>query len=125
MMRRLGYNGKCMSQAYEKFFDCMEKSSAKLFMFEHTFDEPYGIIFTFKLNIAQNNFGAHGVDKFLKARNEIDGGLPLEEDTIRQRIIECHVGIFASYNEEDSEEAYRLEWDLGVSIKVRNFSVRF
>lgn len=90
IMKRLGYDGLEFSKTYEQFFSDLNKAGAELKIFEHTFEELWGILFNFKRCVAQNIFDAKGVNAFLKARKEFkeakDEELSLDKESIRKKI---------------------------------------
>ena len=92
IMKWLGYDGIELSNIYNDFFMDLKVAGAKLKVFEHTFEEIWGILFNFKRCIAQNIFDAKGVNTFLKARKEFkekkNKELSLDKDEIRKNIID-------------------------------------
>lgn len=83
LMRRLGYDGLSFYNDYTAIFERLIEAGATLKIFEHTFEELWGILFNFKKSIAQNILDAQGVDTFLKARKEfIDSEYIKEADKI-------------------------------------------
>ena len=92
IMKWLGYDGIELSNIYNDFFMDLKTAGAKLKVFEHTFEEIWGILFNFKRCIAQNIFDAKGVNTFLKARKEFkekkNKELSLDKDEIRKNIID-------------------------------------
>ncbi|MBD5435118.1 MAG: hypothetical protein HDR36_01145 [Treponema sp.] len=89
LMRRLGYDGKRLYDDYKKFLDSLINSGAQECIFEHTFDEIWGILFNFKRCIALNILNAKGVGTFLEARKEFsdaDEVLTLDKNLLRENI---------------------------------------
>ena len=90
VLKRLGYDGKDLSDTYKNFLDDLQKAGAKLKVYEHTLDEIWSILFNFKRCIAQNNFNGKGVITFLKARKEFlesnpSKELPLDRDKVKKK----------------------------------------
>lgn len=89
IMKRLGYDGKKLADTYKLFFDDLREAGAELKIFEHTFDELWGILFNFKRCIAQNILDAKGVNTFLRARKEyLNAG---EELSLDKKVIEGNI----------------------------------
>lgn len=97
IMKWLGYDGLELSNIYNDFFKDLKAAGANLKVFEHTFEEVWGILFNFKRCIAQNIFDAKGVNTFLKARKEIyekeKKELSLDKEIIRENIIDTENGL--------------------------------
>ncbi|WP_308687194.1 hypothetical protein [uncultured Treponema sp.] len=98
IMKRLGYDGIELSDVYKNFFEDLKKAGATLKVFEHTFEELWGILFNFKRCVAQNIFDAKGVNTFLKARksflDERNEELSLTKEIIRDNIKNLDIEIF-------------------------------
>lgn len=98
IMKRLGYDGIELSDVYKNFFEDLKKAGATLKVFEHTFEELWGILFNFKRCVAQNIFDAKGVNTFLKARksflDERNEELSLTKEIIRDSIKNLDIEIF-------------------------------
>jgi len=117
MMKRLGYDGKELYDSYEKVIDFLKKAGAKTFIFEHTFDEIWGILFNFKRSVALNILNAKGVSTFLKARQEFsesgleaDSILTLDKDSVRKNIKDLGIEFFDSNKDEFIDSDYN-SWD--------------
>lgn len=117
MMRLLGYDGKDLYDSYEMVISFLKKAGAKTFVFEHTFDEIWGILFNFKRSVALNILNAKGVSTFLKARQEFfqngldaDSILTLDKDSVRENIKKIGVEIFTS-NKDDVIDSDYNSWD--------------
>lgn len=118
VLKRLGYDGRDLSDTYKYFLDDLQQAGAKLKVYEHTLDEIWSILFNFKRCIAQNNFNGKGVITFLKARKEFlesnpSEELPLDRDKVKENIE--HAG-FEIYSIEDSDclekrDSYE-EWEI-------------
>ncbi len=118
VLKRLGYDGKDLSDTYKNFLDDLQKAGAKLKVYEHTLDEIWSILFNFKRCIAQNNFNGKGVIPFLKARKEFfesnpSKELPLDRDKVKTNI---EFAGFEIYSMDDSDcletrDCYE-EWEI-------------
>ena len=125
VMKWLGYDGIELSNIYKDFFMDLKKAGATLRVFEHTFEEIWGILFNFKRCIAQNIFDAKGVNTFLKARKEFfekEGkDLSLEKEVIRKNIIDpqnnLSIEIFDISKEDDIENKTDFsDWNFDPNI---------
>ena len=62
----------------------------QLFVFEHTFEEAWGILYAWKNAYNQNNFSAKGLDLYLLAKKQFgetaDAKIPLDKDKFRINI---------------------------------------
>ncbi|MBP3366703.1 MAG: hypothetical protein J6K96_06865 [Treponema sp.] len=107
IMKRLGYDGIEFSDIYKDFFEDLKKAGATLKIFEHTFEELWGILFNFKRCIAQNIFDAKGVNTFLKARKsflyERNEELPLTKEVIRENIKTLDIEFFDISDDDNIE----------------------
>lgn len=107
IMKRLGYDGIELSDVYKNFFEDLKKAGATLKVFEHTFEELWGILFNFKRCVAQNIFDAKGVNTFLKARksflDERNEELSLTKEIIRDNIKNLDIEIFDISAEDNIE----------------------
>ncbi|MGP1521358.1 MAG: hypothetical protein ACTTIZ_07660 [Treponema sp.] len=104
MIKSLGYDGKELADSYTEILNAIKKSGARLCFFEHSFDELWGILFSFKKNIAQNFLDTKGVNQFLRAREEYkkDGiELSLDEKTVLESIKKIGCDIRLHINNED------------------------
>lgn len=118
IMKRLGYDGIELSDVYKNFFEDLKKAGATLKVFEHTFEELWGILFNFKRCVAQNIFDAKGVNTFLKARksflDERNEELSLTKEFIRDNIKSLDIEIFdisADDNVENTTDFSAWEFD--------------
>lgn len=118
IMKRLGYDGIELSDVYKNFFEDLKKTGATLKVFEHTFEELWGILFNFKRCVAQNIFDAKGVNTFLKARksflDERNEELSLTKEIIRDNIKRLDIEIFdisADDNVENTTDFSAGEFD--------------
>lgn len=117
LMKRLGYDGKSLHDNYADFLEALKKVGAKEYIFEHTFDEIWGILFNFKRSVALNILNAKGVGTFLEARREFsevnkngDTVLTLDKDLLRENI--ANLGIeFVDANDEDTLNSDYDAWD--------------
>lgn len=107
IMKRLGYDGIELSDIYKDFFEDLKKAGATLKIFEHTFEELWGILFNFKRCIAQNIFDAKGVNTFLKARKsfleERNEELPLTKEVIKENIKALDIEFFDISDDDNIE----------------------
>ncbi len=107
IMKRLGYDGIELSDVYKDFFEDLKKAGATLKIFEHTFEELWGILFNFKRCIAQNIFDAKGVNTFLKARksflDERNEELPLTKEVIKENIKTLDIEFFDISDDDNIE----------------------
>lgn len=116
IIKRLGYDGIELSDIYKNFFEDLKKAGAKLKIFEHTFEELWGILFNFKRCVAQNIFDAKGVDTFLKARKDFidkrNEELPLVKEVVRDNISNIDIEIFDISEDDDIENSSGFsEWN--------------
>lgn len=107
ILKRLGYDGIELSDIYKDFFEDLKKAGATLKIFEHTFEELWGILFNFKRCIAQNIFDAKGVNTFLKARKsfleERNEELPLTKEVIKENIKALDIEFFDISDDDNIE----------------------
>lgn len=84
LLKLLGYDGKEYAFFLTKLFETMR---CQLFVFEHTFEEAWGILYAWKNAYNQNNFAAKGLDLYLLAKkqygNEANTKIPLEKEKFR------------------------------------------
>ena len=115
IMRRLGYDGIDLAETYEQFIEDLKKAGATIKIFDHTFEEVWGILFNFKRCIAQKIFDAKGVDTFLKAKKEFQKRekpeLSLEKEDVKASIVSLDIEILDIVQEDklDEKENYN-EW---------------
>ena len=115
MMKALGYDGKALGDSYTELIDKLKEAGAKVCFFEHSFDELWGILFSFKKNIAQNFLDAKGVNQFLRARKEykndekVSKELSLDENVIRNEIknLECDILAHIDEKELDTDDDFQ------------------
>lgn len=104
LMKFLGYDGVELAETYEIFFNELKKAGAKLSIFEHTFEELWGILFNFKRCVVQNNFDAKGVSTFLKARSDFlkekKQELSLDKENVK-KVLEERFGDFIDITDVD------------------------
>lgn len=125
IMKWLGYDGIELSNIYNDFFRDLKEAGANLKVFEHTFEEIWGILFNFKRCIAQNIFDAKGVNTFLKARKEFSEKqrkeLSLDKEVIRKNIIDpqnnLNIEIFDISKDDDIENTTDFSaWNFNPTI---------
>lgn len=121
IIKRLGYDGIELSDIYKKFFEDLKKAGAKLKIFEHTFEELWGILFNFKRCVAQNIFDAKGVDTFLKARKDFmekrKEELSLVKENVRDNIRNIDIEVFDISEDDDIENSADFsEWNFDESL---------
>ena len=117
LMRRLGYDGKDFHDNYAVFLNSILRAGAKEYVFEHTFDEIWGILFNFKRCVALNILNAKGVSAFLEARKEFtDAGidadtiLTLDKNELRENIENLGAKFIEANDEGLSDSDYSI-WD--------------
>ncbi len=117
LMKRLGYDGKSLHDNYKSFLNSLKKAGAKEYIFEHTLDEIWGILFNFKRSVALNILNAKGVNAFLEARKEfsdakegVDNLLTLDKDVLRENIVNLGVE-FVDATEETTLNSDFDSWD--------------
>ena len=115
MMKTLGYDGQEIANSYEEMVNALQRAGASLAFFEHSFDELWGILFSFKKNIAQNILDAKGVNRFLLARQELrkkeKKELSLDKDTVQNNIEELLCVIVGHLSEKDLNTDFdKNEW---------------
>jgi len=115
MLKALGYDGKELATSYTELLDAIKKAKAKVCFFEHSFDELWGILFSFKKNIVQNFLDAKGVNQFLIAQKEYaqEGKeLSLDENNVRNNINQRGYQIKAHIDETDlSDNSDLKHWE--------------
>ena len=113
MMKLLGYDGLDLSNNYTEIIELLVKAGATVKIFEHTFEEIWGILFNFKRCIAQNILDGKGVNTFLKARKEFyetrNIELSLDKDDIRKNINALSIEIFDINKDDDLENVSTYE----------------
>lgn len=119
VMKYLGYDGIGLSNIYYQFFEDLKKAGAELKIFEHTFEELWGILFNFKRCVAQNILYAKGVNTFLKARieflNKKDTELSLDKEIVRKSL-ENKFGPFIDISDSDnlSDKCDFKDWSFDI-----------
>lgn len=97
LMKYLGYDGIDYKKTYEKIFKQLKTLNVKFYLFEHTFEETWGILFSWKLAYERNNFTARGLDTYLQARTyykeDYNSVIPLDREKLREIILNNEIEI--------------------------------
>ncbi len=99
LMKYLGYDGIDYKKTYEKVFKQLKDSDVKFYLFEHTFEETWGILFSWKLAYERNNFTAKGLDVYLQAKKyykeNFNSIIPLDREKLREIILGKEIEILS------------------------------
>ena len=129
LIKRLGYDGLSFWNDYKEIFNQICEAGAILKIFEHTFDELWGILFNFKKCIAQNILDAKGIPAFLKARQdfavemdkecskfEVDNLLTLDKEVLINNIQDLKIEIIDDIQEDDLNEHNYEKWEFNTDV---------
>ena len=137
LLRLFGYDGMEIRDSYKKAIDLLRNQNVKLLVFEHTTDEMWNILFTWKKNIALERYDAKGVNLYLKARKQFteknlkpDNFIPLDKKKLNdlfkenQIEIERKMDITNQENWKNVIDETKLEKQLKKFINWKSFPDR-
>ena len=97
LMKYLGYDGIEYRNLYCDIINSLRGMGISFFVFEHTFEETWGILFQWKLALEKNYFLAKGLDVYLKAKkyykDNFDNYIPLTREGLSKVILNSGIKI--------------------------------